>query len=69
MTPTPIPLLYLHGATDGCLGAELVADAGSHLPTPGSRAEILDGVGHFLHVEAPAVVNPLIVDFVRQENP
>lgn len=64
MTPTPIPLLYLHGATDGCLGAELVTDAAAHLPAPGSRAEVLDGVGHFLHVEAPDVVNPLIVDFL-----
>ncbi len=68
MTPTPIPLLYLHGATDGCLGAELVTDAAAHLPTPGSRAEVLDGVGHFLHVEAPAVVNPLITTFLTEEN-
>ncbi len=67
MTPTPRPLLYLHGADDGCLGAELVVGAEAHLPTPGSRAEILDGVGHFLHVEAPDVVNPLIVEFLAAE--
>jgi pimeloyl-ACP methyl ester carboxylesterase len=66
MTPTPIPLLYLHGATDGCLGAELVTDAAAHLPAPGSRAQIIDGVGHFLHVEAPDVVNPLIVEFLQE---
>ena len=69
MTPTPIPLLYLHGATDGCLGAELVTDAAAHLPAAGSRAEIIDGVGHFLHVEAPEVVNPLITAFLTEETP
>jgi pimeloyl-ACP methyl ester carboxylesterase len=65
-TPTPIPTLYLHGATDGCLGAELVVDIEAHLPAPGSRAEVVDGVGHFLHVEAPDVVNPLISAFLTE---
>ncbi len=67
LTPTPIPTLYLHGADDGCLGAELVTDAAVHLPAPGSRAEVLDGVGHFLHVEAPDVVDPLITAFLTEE--
>lgn len=67
LTPTPIPTLYLHGADDGCLGAELVTDAAAHLPAPGSRAEVLDGVGHFLHVEAPDVVDPLITAFLTEE--
>lgn len=67
VTPTPVPTLYLHGADDGCLGAELVAGAGDHLPAPGSRAEILDGVGHFLHVERPDVVNPLITAFLAEQ--
>ncbi|HYI61650.1 MAG TPA: alpha/beta hydrolase [Acidimicrobiales bacterium] len=66
MVPTPVPTLYLHGRDDGCLGADLVADAGAHLPAPGSRAEILDGVGHFLHVEAPDLVNPLVTAFLAE---
>lgn len=66
MTPTPIPTLYLHGRDDGCLGAELVEGAEAHLPAPGSRAEILDGVGHFLHVEQPDVVNARIVAFLEE---
>ncbi|HMJ78334.1 MAG TPA: alpha/beta hydrolase [Iamia sp.] len=68
MTPTPIPLLYLHGAIDGCLGADLVTGAEAHLPNPGSRAQILDGVGHFLHVEDPDAVNPLITAFLTEES-
>ena len=64
LLPSPVPTLYLHGATDGCMGAELVGGATASLPTPGSRAEVLDGVGHFLHLEDPARVNALIADFL-----
>jgi pimeloyl-ACP methyl ester carboxylesterase len=62
--PSPVPTLYLHGADDGCMGADLVADAAASLPTPGSRVEVLDGVGHFLHLEDPARVDELIGDFL-----
>lgn len=64
MLPSPVPTLYLHGATDGCMGAELVGGAAASLPTPGSRAEVLDGVGHFLHLEDPARVNALVVEYL-----
>ncbi|WCO68494.1 alpha/beta hydrolase [Iamia majanohamensis] len=67
MTPTPVPTLYLHGADDGCLGADLVGGAADHLPAPGSRVEVLDGVGHFLHVEAPDVVDPIVTAFLTEE--
>jgi pimeloyl-ACP methyl ester carboxylesterase len=52
----PVPTLYLHGAGDGCMAAELVSSAGEHLPAPGSRAVVLDGCGHFLHLERPDAV-------------
>jgi len=57
------PVLYLHGSADGCLGAEQAEGVEEHLP-PGSRAEIVPGAGHFLHLEEPATVNRLIVEWL-----
>lgn len=59
----PQPTLYLHGARDGCIGADLVRDAGEFL-APGSRLEFVEGAGHFLHVERPAEVNARILAWV-----
>ena len=61
---TAQPTLYLHGRTDGCMGIEVAEGAAAFLTSEGSRMEVLDGVGHFLHVEAPEQVNRLIVEFV-----
>lgn len=63
-TPTPQPTLYLHGRDDGCLGAELAAIAARSLTSPGSRVEMIDGAGHFLHLERPDEVQKHILDFV-----
>ncbi len=62
--PPSQPVLYLHGADDGCLGADVVGDAAAFLPAAGSGFEVVPGTGHFLHVEAPAVVNPKVVGFL-----
>lgn len=64
LLPSPVPTLYLHGARDGCMGVELVDGVEASLPAPGSRAQILDGVGHFLQLEDPDRVNALIVEFL-----
>ena len=53
LQPPGIPTLYLHGADDGAIGAELLTEVGAHLPVAGSDFKILDGVGHFLHLEDP----------------
>jgi pimeloyl-ACP methyl ester carboxylesterase len=55
------PLLYLHGAEDGCIGAEVAEAAGADLP-PTARVEIVERCGHFLHLEQPAGVNRRIVE-------
>jgi pimeloyl-ACP methyl ester carboxylesterase len=60
----PLPTLYLHGATDGCMGAELASEAAAAFTTEGSRVEIVDDAGHFLHLERPAAVNRLILEFL-----
>ena len=62
------PTLYLHGRTDGCMSVASAELAGAVMPVPGSRAEILDGVGHFLHLEDPEAVNSRILDFVTTKD-
>jgi pimeloyl-ACP methyl ester carboxylesterase len=53
LSPPAIATLYLHGARDGAIGAELLGEVSEHLPTPGSAFELIDGAGHFLHLERP----------------
>ena len=60
----PQPTLYLHGTTDGALGVELVADAKSSL-SDASRVQVVEGVGHFLHLERPDEINRMILDWIR----
>ncbi len=59
----PLPCLYLHGRDDGCMGAELVGPTADFLGE-GSAVEVVDGAGHFLHLERPDVVNRLVLDFL-----
>jgi pimeloyl-ACP methyl ester carboxylesterase len=56
--PPPVATLYLHGAEDGGMGADLLGefDVSVHLPAAGSAFEIVDGVGHFLHLEQPDLI-------------
>ena len=63
LLPTPKPTLYLHGRDDNCM---LLSSIGSPLDflADGSEMEIVDGTGHFLHVERPEVVNARILGFV-----
>ncbi len=59
----PQPTLYLHGANDGCVAAGLAARAGPFL-APSSRMSVIDGAGHFLHLEKPDEVNSQILTWV-----
>ncbi|MBN1093735.1 alpha/beta hydrolase [Blastococcus sp. TML/M2B] len=59
----PQPTLYLHGAQDGCMGADTV-DAVRAALSPGSEAVVVEGAGHFLHLERPDEVNRHILGFL-----
>jgi pimeloyl-ACP methyl ester carboxylesterase len=57
------PVLYLHGAGDGCMQAAIVEAFPETLPA-GSRYERVEGVGHFMQLEDPSRVNALITQWV-----
>ena len=59
----PQRALYLHGASDGCMGAELTGDVLDSL-AEGSERAIVPGAGHFLHLERPDEVNGRIMAFL-----
>lgn len=65
-----IPVLYLHGAEDGCLSADVIAPGGdlggvlAALPD-GSHAELVPGAGHFVQLDRPARVNEQILAWLR----
>jgi pimeloyl-ACP methyl ester carboxylesterase len=60
-----VPTLYLHGADDGCMGADIVdPDELKPLFPGGLDTEIIPGLGHFLHLEDPAKVNGRIIEFL-----
>src|SRR6202034_787555 len=56
----PQSTLYLHGSADGCIGVDLVRDAGRYLG-PDSAMKVIQGAGHFPHLERPAEVNQHIL--------
>ncbi len=58
-----VPTLHLAGSEDGCMHAGQAAGAERELPA-GSVVEVMDGVGHFLHLERPDDVADRILDFV-----
>jgi pimeloyl-ACP methyl ester carboxylesterase len=60
----PVPTLYLHGADDGALGIDILGRPAVHLPAAGSTFEIVDGVGHFLHLEQPGPITAKITGWL-----
>lgn len=58
-----VPLLHLHGSNDGCIA--FAAGAGQERYfTAELSSEQLEGLGHFLHLEAPDRVASKILDFL-----
>jgi pimeloyl-ACP methyl ester carboxylesterase len=63
LAPTPKPTLYLHGRDDACMLLSSIGDPLQFL-AEGSDMEIIDGAGHFLHLEQPDQVNRHILEFL-----
>jgi len=63
--PIQVPGLVLHGANDGCIGAELVPPMRELFPR-GLQVEIVPGAGHFVHQERPEEVNATVLRFLRE---
>ena len=59
----PQDTLYLHGATDGGIGVQ-VAESARELVPPQVTIEVVEGAGHFLHLERPDLVNHRVVEFL-----
>src|SRR5258708_5069173 len=58
------PALFLQGADDGCFAPDRER-ASLAFCTAAAAVEILDGCGHFLHLEAPERVNERVLEWLR----
>ncbi len=58
------PVLHVHGALDGCIRTETVHGSGAYAHG-GYELQVVDGVGHFAHQEAPELVNELLCEHAR----
>ena len=66
MAETPrTPMLVLHGRIDGAIDAEL-ATLGMHVLPTGSAHHLIDGAGHFMHLDRPDEVHRLIGEYVTR---
>jgi len=63
-----VPLLYLHGARDGCLDSRFAARLVELLPElpARSRVEVVPSAGHFLQLERPDRVAALVRTFLAE---
>lgn len=63
--PVGVPTLSLMGAGDGCIGAHLLDGQEAFWSAPVEH-EVLDGCGHFLHLERPKEVAERVVAFLQR---
>lgn len=57
------PVLVVAGADDGCIGPSMFEGCEDAFRN-GASLEVVDGVGHFMHQEAPDRVGDAVVEFV-----
>jgi pimeloyl-ACP methyl ester carboxylesterase len=59
-----VPVLQLHGALDGGIRPESAHGSG-RWAHGGYELQVLDGLGHFPHEEAPDLVTELLLEHAR----
>lgn len=59
-----IPLLYIHGKEDGCIGAEL-CDGMDDFFTGKLNRVIIPEAGHFVHLEKPEEFNKIVYEYIK----
>lgn len=62
---TSVPVIYLHGALDGCVGPAVGDGQERYFTGPYERA-IIERAGHFLQLEAPDMVASFIIDWFQE---
>ena len=63
LSPVDVPTLVFHGASDGCMGSELLDGMEALFPR-GLRKVIIPDAGHFVHHEQPEEVNHVLLEFL-----
>jgi pimeloyl-ACP methyl ester carboxylesterase len=64
--PIEVPTLTLSGAVDGCMDTRIYDCADPSRYPRGYRFERVPDLGHFLHQENPAAVNPILLDWLAE---
>lgn len=62
--PVSTPTLYLHGLQDGCVDVRAAEGQARHF-SGGYEECVLEGVGHFLHLERPDLVTERVAAWLR----
>ena len=62
-----LPILLIWGDQDRII--PVAHGYATHAAVPGSRLEVLPGVGHFPHVESPTAVVQILDDFIATTGP
>jgi len=61
--PVTVPTLYLHGADDACIGAEVAAGMEAVF-SGGFETVVIEGAGHWPHLEAADELSRRVIDFL-----
>jgi pimeloyl-ACP methyl ester carboxylesterase len=67
--PTPIPVLAIGGAEDGCMDTRFYDHANPARYRGGLRVERIEGGGHFIHLERTDAVNAHLLAFFAATAP